>query len=42
MNILEILQKEKKYQDIVNTIKEAEKHNNIYIGNPIFKAFFKR
>lgn len=33
MNILEILQKEKKYQDIVNTIKEAEKHNNIYIGN---------
>lgn len=33
MNILEILQKEKKYQDIVTAIKEAEEHNNIYIGN---------
>ena len=33
MNILEILKQEKKYQDIITTIKNADEHNNIYIGN---------
>ncbi len=33
MNILEILNNEKKYQEIIDVISKANKNDNIYIGN---------